>query len=219
MVETTFSKTHEEKSILERNELTSNTKTEKRKSILVDLSTPRAIRGLLQTKKTLNDVIISSHGHQFVNLLTNQTQNRLQKTGDGKSCRSYYQMNTSSKALSSMVKIIDKSPLKLSYRNALPDKHSAVSLRRESNIVRSIKPKSMTSKKNTWGNTGLKREKAYSYNYAKIKGNKENTSSAQTYKKSTISLSQNHGFAVKTMSGLSSNKKLGGTKNIEMILK
>jgi hypothetical protein len=149
MVETTYSKTHEEKSILERNQLISNIKTEKRKSVLVDLSTPRAIRGLLQTKKTLNDVIISNHGHQFVNLFTNQTQNRLQKTSDGKSCKSYYQMNTSSKALSSNVKINDKSPLKLSYRNALPDKHTAVSLRRESGIMRSIKPKSMTSKKNT----------------------------------------------------------------------
>lgn len=50
MAESTYSKTQEDKPIFGRKDQGSNVKIEKRKSVLVDLSTPKAIRGLLQTK-------------------------------------------------------------------------------------------------------------------------------------------------------------------------
>lgn len=124
-------------------------------------------------------------------------------------------MTTGSKVSSESSKVYDKALSKLAYRNVLPEKQAAISKHRENSLGRSIKPKSMSSKKAMWSDEYTKREKSLSYNFVKTKGNKENSTatSMQSFKKSASSLSQNHGFSVKTMSALSS-KKYGGTKDI-----
>lgn len=50
MIESSHSKTQDNRPVYDKTDQISNVKIDKRKSILVDLSTPKAIRGLLQTK-------------------------------------------------------------------------------------------------------------------------------------------------------------------------
>ena len=149
----------------------------KRKSILVDLSTPKPVQRANYTNKVPKGESIYDRCGNTVQKYLNTHHKKITKdlpSSENKVCKAYYELSSGPKNSVEHMKGYDKSLSSLSNRNVFTGEKKALAKKRDVSQYARAKPKSMSSKNQYAGKDKFIREKSMSYEGVRKRYDKEN---------------------------------------------